>query len=121
MDTKAVAPHSASRYEKAFWLFIFGCIAGVIIEGMFCLVTKGRWESHVVSVYGAFNLLYGAGAVLFYLGADRMHEKPLIVKAVVLMIIATVLELLCGLFLRDFLGMRAWDYTNSFLNYKGLL
>ena len=41
----------------------------MIIEGIFCLVTKGHWESHVVSVFGAFNVLYGFGAVLLYAGA----------------------------------------------------
>lgn len=53
-------------YDKLFWLYLTGCIAGVIIEGVFCLVTKGHWESHVVSVFGAFNVLYGFGAVLLY-------------------------------------------------------
>ena len=29
-------------YYKIFWLYLAGCIAGVIIEGIFCLVTKGN-------------------------------------------------------------------------------
>ncbi len=108
-------------YDKLFWLYLAGCIAGVIIEGIFCLVTKGHWESHVVSVFGAFNVLYGFGAVLLYAGAVRLNDKNIFVRVALLTMTATILELLSGLLLRDGLGMRAWNYDNKFLNYKGLI
>ena len=38
-----------------------------------------------------------------------------------MMLAATILELMCGLFLKNELGMRAWNYENSFLNYKGVI
>lgn len=60
-------------YDKLFWLFLIGSVAGVIIEGVFTLVTKGHWESHVVSVFGAFNILYGFGGVLYYVGAVAVY------------------------------------------------
>ena len=53
-------------YDKLFWLFMAGSLMGVLIEGLFCLIRKGQWESHVVTVFGPFNALYGAGAVLFF-------------------------------------------------------
>ena len=108
-------------YAKLFWLFIVGSILGVIIEGLFCLIRNGHWESHVVSVFGAFNILYGFGAVLFYIGAAALKRKTIFSKTVILMLGATLLELICGLILKNALGMRAWSYQNSFLNYKGLI
>lgn len=108
-------------YDKLFWLFIIGSVLGVLVEGIFCLIKKGYWESHVVSVFGAFNILYGMGGVLFYLGAVLLKKRNIVVKTIILMVFATVLELICGLILKDFLGMRAWNYHKSFLNYKGLI
>lgn len=108
-------------YDKLFWLFLIGSVAGVVIEGVFTLVTKGHWESHVVSVFGAFNILYGFGGVLFYVGAVKLSDRPLYLRVLVMTFAATILELLSGLLLRYGLGMRAWNYEHNFLNYKGLI
>lgn len=122
-STDQVVPTGEKQltYDKLFWLFILGSILGVIIEGVFCLVTRGHWESHVVSVIGAFNILYGLGAVLFYVGAVALKEKHIAIRTLIMTLAATVLELLCGLLLKNSLGMRAWNYENHFMNYKGLI
>lgn len=114
-------PEKMLTYVKLFWLFLAGSIAGVLIEGTFCLVAKGHWETHVVSVLAPYNILYGLGAVLFYIGAVRLRDKPLALQILTMTVLATTLELLCGLLLWHRLGMRAWDYSNSFLNYKGII
>jgi len=108
-------------YDELFWLFMSGSIAGVVIEGLFCLMTKGHWETHVVSVFGAFNILYGLGAVLFYIGAVKLRNRPVAVRVLIMTATATLTELVCGLLLRYGLGMRAWNYDNAFLNFKGII
>lgn len=108
-------------YTKLFYLFMIGCVFGVLMEGFFCLIVKGRWESHVVSIWGPFNILYGAGAVVFYVGAVKLREKNIVLKTLIMMVVATILELLCGLLLKNVLGMRAWNYSKSFMNYQGLI
>lgn len=108
-------------YDKLFWLFIAGSLAGVLMEGVFCKITKGHWESHVVSVFGSFNILYGFAAVLFFVAAKRLKSKPQTRKFVILALTATALELACGLLLKNVLGMRAWNYNGSFMNYKGII
>ena len=113
--------HNGITYDKLFWLFMIGSILGVITEGLFCLIQKGHWESHVVSVFGAFNILYGFGAVLFYVAATVLKRQTLFSKTVILMLSATFLELICGLLLKYALGMRAWNYQDIILNYKGLI
>lgn len=117
----ASAPEKAITYTKLFWLFLVGSVAGVIIEGLFCLITKGHWETHVVSVLAPYNMLYGLGVVLFYIGAVKLRHKPLAVQILIMTLFATTLELLCGLLLRYGLGMRAWNYSRRFLNYKGII
>ena len=114
-------PEKPITYEKLFWLFLVGSVAGVLIEGLFCLIAKGHWETHVVSVLAPYNILYGLGVVLFYIGAVKLQRKPLLLQIVIMTAFATALELLGGLLLRYGLGMRAWDYSHSFLNYKGII
>lgn len=78
-------------------------------------------ETHVVSVLAPYNILYGFGAVLFYIGAVKLQHKSIAVQVAIMTAFATTLELLCGLILWYGLGMRAWDYSNNFLNYKGII
>lgn len=108
-------------YDKLFWLFMAGSVLGVLIEGAFCLILRGKWESHVVSVIGPFNALYGVGAVLFFSIASLLRNRGMVLKIVTITVIATVLELLCGILLADGLGMKAWDYSAAFLNYRGMI
>jgi len=98
-----------------------GSLMGVLIEGLFCLIRKGQWESHVVTVFGPFNALYGAGAVLFFSVSSLLKNKSIVLKVAVITAVATVLELLCGILLADGLGMKAWDYSKAFLNYRGMI
>ena len=108
-------------YEKLFWLFIIGSLIGVVMEGTFCVFSKGHWESHVLTLVGQFNALYGAGAVLFYSVIALLHNKKTITKVAVITVVATLLELLCGILLADGLGMKAWDYSESYMNYRGII
>ncbi|MDO4832461.1 MAG: putative ABC transporter permease [Clostridia bacterium] len=109
------------EYNDLFWLFLVGSVLGVIIEGAFCYFTRGHWESHVVSVWGWFNVLYGAGAAGLYAGAVKLQDKSLTIRVLSLMGIATTLEYICGAFLKYVLGMKAWDYSGNFLNIDGIV
>lgn len=108
-------------YCSVFLIFLFGSIAGFILEGTFCFITKGRWESHVVSVFAPYNILYGLGAALFYIGAAKTKRTHTVLRVIIMTAAATVLELTCGALLRYALGMRAWNYSGRFLNFKGMI
>ena len=108
-------------YSDLFWLFLVGSFLGVIIEGVFTYFMTGRWESHVVSVWGWFNILYGAGAAGFYAGAVKLQDKSIGKRVFIMALIATSLELACGLILKYILGMKAWDYSHNFLNIGGII
>lgn len=108
-------------YEKLFWLFMVGSMLGVLLEGVFCLIANGAWESHVVTLFGQFNALYGVGAVLFYVMLSLLQKKSKFVQILAVAAASTALELICGIALADGLGMKAWDYSESFLNYRGMI
>lgn len=68
-------------YDKLLILFMIGCMLGVLLEGSFCLITKGHWESHVVSIIGAFNTLYGAGMVFFLCWCRKTQKQTYVYKS----------------------------------------
>lgn len=119
--TQSQEEKSKIPYVKLFTLFMWGCIFGVLMEGVFCFFAKGHWETPVVSIWGPFNILYGFDAVAFYVGAVKLKDHNIILRVVIMMIVATILELFCGLLLKKVLGMRAWNYSHNFMNYQGLI
>lgn len=106
-------------YQKLFWLFMVGSVVGVPLEGLWCLLTLGHWETHVVPIWGPFCIIYGLGAVGFYIGAVALKKQNIIVKFIIYSLIATIVEFLCGWVLEYGLNMYAWDYSDDPLNIKG--
>ncbi len=106
-------------YVTMFCLFMCGNLLGVLMEGVFCVFRYGHWETHVVTVWGPYNLLYGFAAAILYAGAVLLRGKPVAVQFAVFAFVATALELAAGLLLEFGMHMRAWDYTHAFLNVRG--
>lgn len=106
-------------YSNLFWLFLGGSLFGVLLEGIFCAVRYGRWETHTVAVWGPFCILYGIGAAGLYIGAVLFEKESRIIQFIVFSVIATAVEYLCGLLLKYGLHMRAWDYRKAVLNIDG--
>lgn len=57
-------------FYKLFWIFFIGCFLGVVIETIWCLITRGHYESRTGLIYGPLNLVYGFGA--------RTYGEPLL-------------------------------------------
>ena len=108
-------------YGICFWLFMISNIAGLLIEGFYTLAVLGKWESHVVTMWGPFCLLYGFGTVGFYLMAAALYGKGYLLEFIGYALVGDVLELIGGFLLEFGLGMRAWDYTGYFMNYRGYI
>jgi len=109
------------RFDKLFWVFLIFSFLGVLIEGFFCLYAYGHWESHVLTVFGWLNFLYGAGAVSFYAGAVKLKSVSFLKKVLILTLAATLMELISGLLLKYGLGMRAWDYSDQLIHFQGII
>lgn len=106
-------------YPKIFWLFIIGSLAGIPMEGFWCLIKNGRWETHVVTVWEPLCIIYGFGMAGCYIASVLLDKKSIVLKFVTFSVVGSTVELICGLVLEYGLGMRAWDYSNSFMNLKG--
>lgn len=64
-------------YCNMFWLFMFGNVLGVLLEGTWCRLIFGHWETHVTTIWGPFSLIYGVGAVMFYISGEKNTEHRL--------------------------------------------
>lgn len=108
-------------YQEIFWLFMIGNVAGVIVEGLWCLFRYGKWQTHVVALWGPFNIVYGIGIAVFYIGDSLLYGYTWPVRVAVLAVAGSLVEYLCGLVIRLSIRMKAWDYRNHFLNIQGLI
>ena len=109
------------KYSDLFWLFILASYAGLLLEGFYCLIKFGKWESHVVSVYGHFCIIYGVGIVFYYLVSHYIKKFNIFLRFLIYACLGTLIELLCGLLLKYGLNMMAWSYSNCFFNFMGLI
>lgn len=96
-----------------------GSIIGFIFEGLFSLVKRGAWESHVVSVWGPFCILYGIGFAACYAGYYLMQNKGKLFQFLMFGLGGCLLELICGAIIDFGIHMRAWNYTKHPFNFRG--
>lgn len=104
-------------FEKQFWIFLFGCVLGVMVEVLWCWLKTGMIESRSGLIYGPFNPVYGGGALLMALALHR--QKKNINIFVGSMIIGAAFEFLCSWFQEMAFGTVSWEYSDSFLNLDG--
>lgn len=82
-------------YCNMFWLFMFGNVLGVLLEGTWCKLCFGHWETHVVTIWGPFCLIYGIGAVMFYISGEIVRStgfRGVLARFCLISVVATVFE-----------------------------
>ncbi len=104
---------------KLMLICFVGSFAGVVVELLWCLARNGYLESRSGLVYGPFNLLYGAGAVLMSLALYRYRNRGGWLSFLVGMAVGSVLEYVCSWGQELVLGSRSWDYSGMPLNLNG--
>ena len=104
---------------KLLLLCYIGSFAGVIIEMLWCLLTRGRIESRAGLVYGPFNLLYGGAAVILTLALYRFRNKGKWISFFCGMIVGSGVEYICSWGQEVIFGSRSWDYSRMPFNING--
>ena len=108
------------NYFDLFWLFIFGSVAGFLIEGVWSVMRFGGWMNHSATVWGPFCVVYGAGMVAIYLLARWLAKYPMIVKFALFCLCGALIEFLCGYLQTLIFHSRSWDYGGAFYGYINL-
>lgn len=98
--------------------FIIYSIVGYIIETLFGIVTKGRWESRQSFLYGPFCAIYGLGAAIMIIFLHKYSKKY---NALFLggFIVGSIVEYLVSWIGELMLGVKWWDYSDMPLNLNG--
>lgn len=100
------------------YLFFVGSIGGFFIELFYRRLVLKKWVKP--GVFKGFYLpLYGIGLVICYL--CYMLEWHIIFKVFLTVILLTCIELICGVIFIKKLKIDLWNYSNEYLNYKGLI
>ena len=107
----------AREFFKLFWIFVFGCIMGYVMEVIFNFVRTGEFETRQGLIYGPFAPVYGIGTLVFYLILPKFKKmwQVFLVSGV----LGGVTEYLSSYFQEKLFGTISWDYSNQFLNFNG--
>ena len=93
-------------------IFFLGCMAGLLLEEIWMLVTAGLTENRVGLVWGPFSPLYGTGAVLLTVFAFQMRRHSARNWQVFLTsaLLGGVLEQVTGWSMEVFFKAESWTY-----------
>ncbi len=110
---------SGLNLYKLLLLLFIGSFFGVIIEMIWCYVTRGVIESRAGLVYGPFNLLYGFGAVVLTVCLYGLRNRSAWLSFFGGMIVGSAVEYVCSWAQELVFGSRSWDYSHMPLNLNG--
>lgn len=122
IDLEEQQSHHFARGINLYKLLLVcfvGSFAGVVVEVLWCLVRNGYIESRAGLVYGPFNLLYGAGAVVLTLALYRYRNRGYLLSFLGGMIVGSVVEYVCSWGQEALFSSRSWDYSNIPFNLNG--
>lgn len=107
------------NFYKLFWVFFIGCFLGVVLETLWCVVTRGHYESRTGLIYGPFNLVYGFGAFLMTVVLIRLSGQRDLWIFLSGALIGGIYEYLCSVVQEKMFGTVSWDYSAFPLNLNG--
>ncbi len=124
IDKSLQASESASRselisYPILFWVFLLGSVIGYLLEGIWCVLRLGHWESHSSTVWGPFCIVYGLGAVAMHCLSVWMHGKNQPIRFCAFALAGTAVEFVSGVFQEICFGTYSWDYSHMYLSIGG--
>ena len=107
------------KLYNLFWIFIFGCVGGWIVEGVFSFVRYGLIINHSAVVIGPFNMAYGLSACLLSALLVKYKDSSFFKIFWIGFLGGTILEYIMSWGMELVLGFSAWDYSSKFLNING--
>lgn len=110
---------AGAAFYKLFWVFFLGCFGGVVIETLWCIITRGHYESRVGLIYGPFNLVYGFGALVLTYCLYKYRNRSAVYSFIGGFVSGSVVEYLCSFFQEMAFGSTSWDYSSMPFNLHG--
>lgn len=107
------------NFFNLFWIFVVCCIIGLILEVIFHFAVFHEYQDRAGMLFGPFSPIYGFGALLMTIALNRFHDKPVWVIFLVSAVIGGAFEFFTSWIMEFSFGIRAWDYSGSFLSIDG--
>ncbi len=107
------------NFYKLVWVFLLGCIIGVVFETIAVYIFTGTWMRRSGMLYGPFNQIYGFGAVLLTLLLYRFRKKNAFFIFLASTIIGGAFEFVCSWLQELVFGSVSWEYSNIVTNIAG--
>lgn len=104
---------------KIGFLFAIGSLAGWLIELFFRRYVSQRSWVNPGFLNGPYLPLYGISTIALYLLSTL--ELQLGYKLVLFIAVPTSIELITGSIFVNWFHIRLWDYSDRFLNFKGII
>lgn len=104
------------------FLFYIGSTIGWVIELFFRRLYYKKWINPGFLV-GPYLPIYGFGLCILtfmYIVFSTLNCS-LILMIILMGLAMTLIELIAGLIFIKGMGVKLWDYSNNFLNYKGII
>lgn len=102
-----------------FWLFVLGSIAGLAIETVYHAFVFGGLESRAGLVWGPFSPIYGTGAVVLTILAQRFSRSNAAIVFLVSALVGSAVEFATSWLMEVLFGAVAWDYSGTLGNIDG--
>jgi uncharacterized membrane protein len=99
------------NFFKMFWIFYIGCFAGVVIETIWCFLTRGTLESGTALIFLPLNPVYGFGALLISIWFLRFSNNKNRDVFLGCMVLGGIFEYVCSLFQEMMFGTVSWSYS----------
>lgn len=106
-------------FHDIFYIFLFGCFFGWIVEGIWSYLKRGILINHSALVLGPFNVVYGVSAIVLTLCLFKLKDKNSIQIFGISFAIGTVLEYIMSFLMEKMVGFVAWNYSKKPFNING--
>lgn len=116
MENKKVFAEGLS-WKKIFWIFMFGCIFGCVMEMVLTYFHTHEVVSRKGVIYGPFNPVYGVGAAILTICLAK--RKNILVIFLLSAVLGGSFEFLCSYLQEKLFGTISWDYSNHQFNIQG--
>ena len=107
------------KFYDLFYLFIFGCVFGWVVEVIWSLFKRHAFYNHSALVIGPFNVIYGVGTVLLTLILYRLKDSDYTKIFTMSFITGSIIEYVTSFLMEHTLGFIPWNYSSKFMNING--
>lgn len=104
---------------NVFWLFVVGCVGGLIVEEIYHLIFSNEWQDRAGLMWGPFSPIYGFGVVILTMFLNRLWHANAGLIFLASAVIGGAFEAFVSWFMQVAFGIIAWNYANDWLPLFG--